>query len=405
MAIFDYKVLDSAGKVSDGKLDATDKKAAATVLRKQGMTVVSLRQAAETSRGGAKGKASKIRGGEKIALVFFRKLYQLCKTGTPVGDALRGLSHRSLNKSLLKLSKELYKSLSEGRSLSSSIADYPEIFEKSIVHLVEAGETTANLVPVFDNIIDYLEGRRDLRKKVSAALIYPMVLFGVALAVVMLFLFVLLPQIDGMMKSLGGEMNLPVKILMAFGSFLIYGGPFILAGIVLAVLLVHMARQTPKGLLFTDRLILKAPLFGAIVKDSDVCRLSNLLSTLFSSGVNTTEAFRLTEKSLKNSDMRLRFQQCRMAVNDGMAVALAFKKFKILDDDDIDIISVGDRTGNLMECFVEIRNAHIETLGEHVKFAITVLSGVALISAFVLVFIIALGIVSAVLNLSENLIK
>ncbi len=407
MPNFSYKAVDKSGKVAEGSISAADKRAALRSLAAGGLNVLKISQSAEAASRVKKGSDDEvvIKGGEKTALAFFRKLLQLCKSGTPVGDALRGLSQRSLNKNMTALSRQMYKSLSEGRSLAQAMEAYPQIFEKSLCHLVEAGESTANLVPVFENIIDYLENRRALRKQVVAALVYPAILFTVAFAVVMLFLFVLLPQIETMMKSLGGQMSLPVKILMAFGDFMLAGGPVILVLAVLAVLVVIKIRRSPNGTLATDRLFLKIPLLGKIAFDADVCRFTNLISTLFDSGVNTTETFRLAEKSVKNSDIRARFALCRTAVNDGAPVSSSFKKFGLLGDDDIDVISVGDRTGDMVECFKEVKNSHMETLGARVKFAISALSAAALLSAFALVFMVALGIVSAVLGLSQSLIK
>ena len=407
MATFSYKATDKTGKIVEGSISAADRRAALRNLSVAGMNVVKLVQAAEASVRAQTGAESdvEIKGGEKTALAFFKKLLQLCKSGTPVGDALRGLSQRSLNKNMTALSKQMYKSLSEGRSLAQAMESYPQIFEKSLCHLVEAGESTANLVPVFQNIIDYLENRRTLRKQVVAALVYPVILFSVAFAVVMLFLFVLLPQIETMMKSLGGQMSLPVKVLMAFGDFMLAGGPVILALTALAALVIFKIRRSPKGTLATDRLFLKIPLIGKIALDADICRFTNLISTLFDSGVNTTETFRLAEKSVKNSDIRARFALCRTAVNDGAPVSASFKKFGLLADDDVDIISVGDRTGDMVECFKEVKDSHMEMLGARVKFAISALSAAALLSAFALVFMVALGIVSAVLGLSQSLIK
>jgi len=208
-----------------------------------------------------------------------------------------------------------------------------------------------------------------------------------------------------MMKSLGGDMSLPVKILMSFGNFMLTGGPFLILGVIATIAVIYKMRQTLRGQLITDRALLRLPIFGKIALDSDICRFSNLISTLFESGVNTTETFRLAEKSVKNSDTRARFQLCRAAVNDGAPVAASFKKYGLLSDDDIDIIAVGDRTGNMIDGFAEIKNTHMEILGERVKYAIALLSALALMCAFALVFMVALGIVSAVLNLSQNLVK
>ncbi|MBR4597685.1 MAG: type II secretion system F family protein [Opitutales bacterium] len=206
-----------------------------------------------------------------------------------------------------------------------------------------------------------------------------------------------------MMENLGGEMNLPVKILMAFGDFLMYGLPVLMAVFCVAAIFISRWRAAESGRLATDKLLLKIPLAGKIIYNADLSRFTNLIATLYASGVNTTETLKMAERTIGNSYLRLRFQQCRLAINDGAAVAASFKKYEIFDDDDIDILSVGERTGSLVECFAEIYNLHMEALSVSIKRATSILTAVAFIVAVLIILLVALGIISSVYGLSQTL--
>ena len=404
MADYNYRATNGAGKIEKGSLSAPDKKTAMAMLAHQGLTVLELKSTAARLDAVESGEAVQIKGGEKLALAFFKKVHQLCKGGMPVADTLRSLAQRSLNPSMKALCRELYKSMSEGSTLANALAAYPKIFESSVIHLCEAGEATANLVPIFQNIISYLEGKRVLRASVRKAVIYPILLCVMAFGVVLFFLFFLLPRIEELMESLGGEVNLPVRILIVFGDIILYGGPVFVALAFVIFVAVFKWRTTEAGRVASDKVLMRLPIVGEIVRNSDLSRIANLVSTLFASGVNTTETLRLTEKTVKNSYMRLQFQQCRMAINDGAPVAQSFKKYAILDDDDIDILSVGERTGSLVDGFAEIYTTHMEILESKIKTATAALSAVALVAAVVIIALIAVGIMSSVHSVSQNLL-
>ncbi len=204
MANYKYKAINKAGATVNSSIEAVDKRAAVNALKAKGLNVL---QIGEYVGGRGANGGKKIAGGRKLSLIFFTKLEQLCQGAMPVGDAIRSLSQRSLNENLKNLSRALYKDLSEGKALSMALTQYPEIFDKTIVHLLEAGESSANLVPIFRNIIEYLEEKKQLRAKMISATAYPAFLSLLAFGVVIFFLFYMLPKIESMMESMGANLH------------------------------------------------------------------------------------------------------------------------------------------------------------------------------------------------------
>lgn len=406
MADFKYKAIDADGKITAGALAADDKKSASAILASMGLKPITIKTLAEgdSAESVANVEVGK-GGGEKVALALMKKLLQLSGTGgMPVSDAIKALSLRSLDPKLKSLARELYKDLSEGKTLSDSLKKYPDTFDNSVTHLVEAGETTANLAFVFENIITYINDRKALRQSIISALAYPLFLCALASAVVLLFLFFMLPKIKSMMANMGAAENAPIILMNLIGDALMYGLPILAVVVAATIVGVKFYRKTEDGMVKSDRFFMKLPIIGRIIFDSDICRFSTLASTLFASGVNTTEAFRLAEKAVKNADMRSRFQSFRTAVNDGAPISAALQRYGLLENEDIDIISVGERTGSLVGSFAEINKAHTESLNKRIKTATTALGGVALGLAFALVFVFAMGIVLSILGLSQSMV-
>ena len=406
MADFTYKAADAKGAIKSGSMEAQDRREVSGKLAVMGLVPILIKRAQSGDSQPDEGDSRKLRGGgERLALALIKKLHQLCVGGgMPVADALKALSQRSLDPRLKKISRELYKDLSEGQTLSASLEKYPQAFDACTVHLVEAGEATANLGFVFENIIEYIEERRKLRKTIMSALAYPIFLCVMAAGVVLMFLFFMLPKIQSMMSSMGAGENFPIKMMNAIGDILIYGVPDAVVLGVAAFVGLKFYRKTPGGTKNADAVVLKIPALGKMVFDADLCRFANLAATLFESGVNTTETFRLSEKSLKNADMRDRFQQFRTAVNDGAPISAALQRFGLLENEDLDVVSVGERTGSLVSAFREINRSHAESLNGRIKISTVILGGVALGLAFLLVLIFAMGIVLSVLGLSQSML-
>ncbi len=402
MPNYKYRAFDPSGKITEASIDAPNRGAALDAIRAMSLEVVKISADGNAAEGN--GAGAKKGGGEKTALALFRKLQQLCgRGGLPVSDAVKSLSARALDPKLKSLSRELYRDLSEGRTLASSMERFPDTFDPCMVHLVEAGEATANLEFVFSNLIKYIEDRRKLRSTIISALAYPVFLCVLAGGVVMLFLFFMLPKIKSMMANMGAEENFPIRVMEFIGDAMTRGIPVSALLLAAAGAAAVYWRRSERGLRKSDSLALRIPVLGKIAFDADVARYATLSSTLFASGVNTTETFKLAEKSVKNSDMRLRFQLFRTSVNDGAPISAALQRYGLLSNEDIDIVSAGERTGSFVEGFAEVARAHSDSLGLRIKFMTAALGGAALGTAFLLVLIFAMGIVMSILGLSQSM--
>jgi len=423
MPQFHYKARARDGSVSTGSLEAADRRYVTQRLQAQRLTPISVEEATETKGLSAKklvdslaalrpNSASKPRGEaarggsprrEKVGLSLLKRLLELHSSGLPVGDSIRILSQRLSDPEQKRLANELWRDLSEGSTLANALTRQPRYFSGSIAYVIEAGEATGSLAPILRKVIDYLDEKRAIRQKMVSSMAYPGFICGVAVIVVIIFLTVLLPKIQSMLDRLGGEMTLTARILIDGSDLLVRYGPFVLAALILGAIGISQWRRSAKGRAVTDRWLLKLPLIGKIAYYADLFQTGNLVSTLLQSGINTTETLNLTERTIQNTELRERFRVARGQVNEGLSIAQAFKRNRFMPDLALDILAVGENTGNLAQSMNEVTKGFREELTRRLGQLTTLVSTGALFGAFALVALIAIGIVTSVFQVSQNL--
>lgn len=420
MATFRYKAVDTQGQTVTGVLEAADRKDAVRQLRSRQC------QPVQISVGGARDvKALQASGGQELAqsrpsrsgffrrkrrkdvlaLEFLTKAYQLHKSGMPIGDVVKSLHQRLNDAELRDLASGLWRELSEGYSFAAAVRKRPDVFDSAAAHLIEAGEATGNLVPVLENILESLQDRIALRKRVISGLSYPIFICSLAFVIAMVMLFFLMPKLETMMRSMGSELSLSAKILIGSSEFAVIYGPFIMVIVFACMVALERWRRTDKGRWATDGWLLKIPVVKSIVTRLDVCRMSNLLATLLSSGVNTTEAMKLTEKTLGNRHLQERFKQARALINDGASFSSAFRRHALLEGTDQDILGVGESVGRPTDSFRDIYKYHNEQLGQQLNLLTMIVAGAALFVAFMMVLMILLTFILSMFDVNKGILQ
>ena len=279
----------------------------------------------------------------------------------------------------------------------------PQYFSESSTFVVEAGEATGNLAPILEKIIFHLEEKREIRSKVIGSMTYPIFVGLVAFGVVLFFLFFLLPQIQQMLDSLGGELNMMAKVLINGANLVLTLGPVVLIACFIAFGILYRWSKTDRGGVVFDQSLLRVPLFGEIFYLSELFQLSSLLSTLIWSGIGLTENLRLCEKTIRNRFLRQQFRSARALVNEGKSLPDALRKFKFMPLMQLDVIEVGEKTGNLGNSMEDSSRSFRDHLTKRIKTMTTLVSGAALGFAFTLVALVAISIVTSIFQVSKSI--
>jgi len=415
MSEFKYQAINPKGKTVSGVIDATSERDARKKIRAAKLTLLKF-----TNMGGGNArkdsKSKKTNGlfkggvvrkgsakGEKLGLEFLKRLNELHGSGMPVADSVKLLNLRLSDPYQKEIAGTLWRELAEGRTLSKAMRLLPQYFAESSTFVIEAGEATGNLTPILAKIIAHLEEKREIRSKVVGSMTYPIFVGLVAIGVVLFFLFFLLPQIQEMLDSLGGELNLMAKILINGSNLLLTIGPFALIGILVGLGSIIQWNKSEKGGLILDKSILQLPLFGNILYLSELFQLSSLLSTLIASGIGLTENLRLCEKTIKNRFLRTQFRSARALVNEGKSLPDSLRKFNFMPLMQLDVIEVGEKTGNLGNSMEDTSKAFRDQLTKKIKIMTTLVSGGALGFAFSLVALVAISIVTSIFQVSKSI--
>jgi type II secretory pathway component PulF len=424
MPAFSYTALDSTGRPRNGTLDATDRRAAARQLAAQGLRPLSLASGSGDTSAPERGDTAalpspaaispdappprkltrrRLFGVHTAARDFVDSFYQLHTSGLPMGDAVKLLGQRVTDPSLRHLCQSLWRDMSEGATLAGAMSRFPKVFDSATLHLIEAGESTGNLAPVLKKTLESYALRESLREKVLSSIGYPAALCGMAVGVLALFVFVLIPRLEGIMTSLGGKFPWTVKALMAFSDFIVKGGPFILAALLVLLFVFFRWRRTESGRLASDRLFLRLPFVGAVLLHTETVRMTDLLATLLGSGINATDALRLCERPVENRLLRERLGAGRQMINDGAAFASAFKRHSLLPPGDLDILAVGENTGSLADTFQTIARRHLTALDKAIQRLIRVIIITVFSGTVSLIFICVISVMMTIISVSQNI--
>jgi type II secretory pathway component PulF len=418
MSHFAYIAKDPAGVEKKGSLEADSRKAAIRELARMRLTPVRLDERLTSASGnsassgdwkqlfsrGQEGSPSGEKSlGRRQMLPFLRSLSELIGCGMQMGDAIRLMGKRLSDARLRSLANAMWSQLSQGKSLSGAMLEYSSVFDESSISLVEAGEATGNLSDILKRLVVDLEEKKEIKGKILTALAYPVFIVFVAIAVVLVFLFFLLPRIQSLLTSLGEKLPLSTRLLIDFSEFMLSYGIFILVALVGGAVALWAWRKTEKGRLFLDEKFLKLPLIGAFLRDSNILNLSQTLSLLLENGITTITALAMTERTINNLTIRKSFNEARAKIAEGASISGAFMATGYFVDIVIDIVTVGENTGNVVPSLKEVARYYGKKQSQQIKAFTGLISIGVLLIAFVFVGLIAFGIISSVFQLSSSL--
>ncbi len=415
MPTFTYSARNLEGSKVQGSLEAASRKTALQQLAAKKLRPLSISESGTEAKTGKSNipfaglfskqssEVSSTSLSRKLALPFLQNLKELLNCGIQAGDALRLMSGRLSDPRLKFLSTQLWDELRQGRSLSETFHKQPKVFDESVVSLVEAGEATGSLNTVLTSIVSSMEERKRIQSNLLSALAYPVFLILITIGLVLLFLFLLLPRIQGLLSSLGGKLPVSTKLLIFMADWLLNYGWIVAIGGALAVFGTISWRNSKNGRSKFDALIIRVPLLGKFLRDLQVLRLTQILALLLENGITMVQSLTMTERALTNYSMRERFTEARNKVVEGATLSTAFKSTGYFDEMSLDIFTVGENTGNVVPGLNQMSRQYSESIDKIVKGFMGIISTGVLLFVFLFVGLIAFGIISAVFQLSSSL--
>jgi type IV pilus assembly protein PilC len=347
MATFAYVGRTRSGAVKKGELNAKSKDEAVDQLRKQSVVVTSLEEKA------AKGGYSISFGSgltDKDLVVFTRQFGTMINAGLPLVQCLEILSTQSENKVLRETIGEVKSQVEAGSTFSDALRRHPKVFDELYVNMVHSGEVGGLLDTILTRLAKHIEKAMKLKGQIKSAMIYPAAILGVAAIVITVLMIWVIPIFAKMFAELsGGKMGLPgptqlvIDISNAFQSYWYMGFGLVVA----AITGVKKYYATPKGRMAIDKLLLKTPVFGDLIRKASVAKFTRTLGTLLSSGVPLLDGLVICAKTSGNKVIEEALMNARVSISGGKTIAEPLTQSQVFPKMVTHMIAVGESTGAL----------------------------------------------------------
>jgi type IV pilus assembly protein PilC len=345
MPAYVWKGIDRNGKKQSGEIEADNPTIARQLLVRKGINIKSFKPKPKdileyfpALQGGVK---------EKDLVIFVRQFSTMIDAGLPLVQALEILQEQQSNPSFKRIIGQIKRDVEEGSTLSDAIKKHPKTFDGLFVNLVAAGEVGGILDVILNRLASYIEKLSQLKKKVKGAMTYPAIVISIAIIVVAVILIYVIPVFAGLFKDAGAKLPSLTVMVMSASEFAQSYFHWILLGLVLAFVGLKKFRGTPRGRDITDRLILRSPVFGMLIRKVAVARFTRTLGTMLSSGVPILEGLDIVAATSGNTVIESAIRKARNAIAEGRPVAEPLYETNVFPVMVTQMIAVGEATGAL----------------------------------------------------------
>jgi len=372
MPLFTYTARTTTGDLKSSTVEAPTRDAAITQLRRQRLAIVKI---TEEGKKGPKKGAIKMRD----TVIFTRQFATMIGAGLPLVQALDILAKQTENKVLVGIVRQVLFDVESGHTVADALSKHPRAFSTLYVNMVAAGEAGGILDTILNRLALFLEKTEALVRKVKSAMIYPSVILAVAVIAVIIMLIFVIPTFEEMFASVNLTLPLPTRVVIG-ASQLLQNYWWMMAGAAIAtVLAIKRFYGTPGGKLRIDRLLLRIPVLGDVLRKSAVSRFTRTLGTLISSGVSILEGLEITAKTAGNRVVQDAIMASRSSIAGGETIAGPLSKSGVFPPMVTSMIAVGESTGNLDEMLQKIADFYDDEVDVAVSGLLSLLEPIMII--------------------------
>jgi len=371
MASFMYTARDAKGELKSATVEATSREEAISQLKKQRLNVIKIDEAAKKKKGG---KVSM-----RDIVIFTRQFSTMINAGLPLVQAMGILAEQSENPNLREITKQVVFDVESGNTVADALRKHPTAFSELYVNMVAAGEAGGILDTILMRLAIFMEKNDALVRKVKGAMIYPGVIMTVAGGAIIVLLVFVIPTFQRMFAEAGIPLPLPTRIVIAMSAGLQSYWWAIGLGIAGLVVMVKKYYATQDGKLVIDRLMLKAPVLGDVLRKSAVSRFTRTLGTLIGSGVSILDGLEITAKTSGNRVIQDAIMESRASIAGGETISAPLKKSQVFPAMVISMINVGEQTGGLDEMLTKIADFYDEEVDAAVSGLLSLMEPVMIV--------------------------
>ncbi|WP_313338278.1 GspF family T2SS innner membrane protein variant XcpS [Stutzerimonas nitrititolerans] len=401
MAAFEYVALDPRGRQQKGLIEADSPRQARQLLRDKQWSPLEVKQARARESAGT-GGFSFGRGlsARDLALVT-RQLATLVQAALPIEEALRAAAAQSGSQKIKSMLLAVRGRVMEGHSLAASLREYPSAFPELYRATVAAGEHAGHLGLVLDQLADYTDQRQQSRQKIQLALLYPVILLVASLAIVVLLLGYVVPDVVKVFVNTGQELPALTTGLIAVSEVVQRWGWLIMLGIVALAIGMRQALRDPSIKLRWHSFILRLPLVGRLVRATNTARFASTLAILTRSGVPLVDALGIAAAVIGNQRIRERVVEAAQRVREGGSLTRALEATGEFPPMMLHMIAAGEKSGELDQMLARTARNQENDLAAQISLLVGLFEPFMLVFMGAVVLVIVLAILLPILSLNQ----
>jgi type IV pilus assembly protein PilC len=375
MATFAYSGRTRAGQNVTGERIADSMESAISALRREQVMVTKINPVKEKAVAANKSVVIKKKKGvsPKSLAVFTRQFSVMIDAGLPLVQCLEILGTQEEDKNFGAVILETRAEVEGGASLADAMKKNPKVFDSLFTNMIAAGEAGGILDTILKRLATYIEKAVKLKNQVQSAMVYPVAIVVIATVVVGVILWKVIPTFATLFAGLGAELPLPTRVVIGLSNGLVRYMPFVLVGIGAFVFGMRTYYNTTNGRMNMDRLMLKLPVLGSLLRKIAVARFCRTLATLLASGVSILEALDITAKTAGNAVVEQALYATRKSIEGGETIAAPLKETTVFPPMVVQMISVGETTGALDTMLGKIADFYEEEVDVAVAGLLTLL--------------------------------
>src|SRR5438874_2010044 len=429
MPRYNYVALDARGQEATGLVEAASTNAAIGQLRQAGYFPTSVyEEAAKSSPDGKDGKVARRRAAKmaraakprgktsivlfqrkkiksKVLMIFTRQLATLIDSGLPLLRSLNVLAKQEPDKVLKNTINKLADAVQGGNTFSDALALHPKIFNDLYVNMVKAGEVGGVLELVLNRLSEFQEKAAKIKNKVVAAMVYPMIVMTMAVAIMGFLLVFIVPKFEAIFHDMLGNKPLPaITTFVIEASNLVKNHGLLLVGAVVAIVAAYkFISRTRSGRFVIDRFKLRMPLFGDLNRKTAISRFSRTLGTLVTSGVPILQALNITRETAGNAAIADAISNVHDSVKEGESIVQPLEASGAFPPMVVSMIDVGEETGRLPEMLLKIADVYDDEVDTAVAGITSALEPIMIVFLAVVVGTIVIALFLPLISIIQGL--
>ena len=379
MPVFVWKGSASNGEIQKGEIEAQDEQAVRRLLRQQRISPSKIKAKPKDLLENIAFFQTKVT--PKDIVIFTRQLSTMIDAGLPLIQGLEILASQQENKTFKKILMDTKSDVEGGSTFADALKKHPKQFDRLFCNMVAAGEMGGILDDVLKRLADYMEKAQRLKRKVKGALTYPIIVLAISALVIGVILLFVIPVFEQMFADFGGSLPLPTQMVVNLSNFVKSYILLIIGVLVVTVFLFKKYYKTENGKRVVDRLTLKSPVFGPLLRKVAVAKLTRTLGTLIDSGVPILETLNVAAGTAGNKVVEEAIYNVRSSISEGRTIAQPLAESGIFPAMVVQMVSVGETTGALDQMLNKIADFY----DEEVETAVDALT--SMIEPFMIVFL------------------